>query len=274
MPQDLPLTVGAALPVDWLAHYRDWLFEKDRDLEVQTFHAPEVLDGDWRSLADEANRALDGFKGRLGIHGPFWGFSIHSRDPAIRAVVTRRMMQGLDICDALGATQMVIHSPYTPWDYNNLPMYDGGPEMVIEDVHATLDTVVARAENQGVELVVENTTDRDPDQRTALIDSFASPAVRASVDTGHAHLAFGSQSGPPVDCFIRAAGARLAHVHLQDADGYGDRHWPIGEGTIAWPSVFHAIAALKRPPRLLLELRDPAGVPASVRYLAGLGLAG
>jgi sugar phosphate isomerase/epimerase len=274
LPYDLPLTVGAALPVGWLEHYRDWLFEKDRDLELQSFHKVEVLDGDWRSLADEANRVLDGFKGRLGIHGPFWGFTIHSRDPAIRAVVTRRMMQGLDICAALGATQMVIHSPYTPWDYNNLPMSDDGPQDVLDDAHATLATVVKRAEDQGVELVVENTTDKDPDQRIALIDSFASPAVRASVDTGHAHLAFGTQLAPPVDYFIRAAGQRLAHVHLQDADGYGDRHWRIGEGTIRWPAVFRAIAALETRPRLLLELRDPAGVPASMEFLSGLGLAG
>jgi len=273
MPHNLPLAVGAALPVTWLAHYRDWLFEKDRDLEIQSFHAAEVLDGDWRSLADEANRLLDGFRGRLGIHGPFWGFTIHSRDPAIRAVVTRRMMQGLDVCEALGATQMVVHSPYTPWDYNNLPMYDAGLQSVIDDTHATLATVVRRAEDQGVELVIENIADKDAHQRLALVDSFGSPAVRASVDTGHALVGFGTQLAQPVDYFIMAAGERLAHVHLQDADGYGDRHWAIGEGTIHWPAVFRAIAALETRPRLILELRDHAGVPASMDYLAGLGLA-
>ncbi|MBP0575799.1 hypothetical protein J8J27_34280, partial [Mycobacterium tuberculosis] len=63
---------------------------------------------------------LDGHAGRLGIHGPFWGFKLDSQDPDIRAVVTRRLLQGVAAAEALGATQMVIHSPFTTWDYNNL----------------------------------------------------------------------------------------------------------------------------------------------------------
>ena len=34
---DLPV-IGAALGVDELPAFRDWLFEKNRDLELQTFH--------------------------------------------------------------------------------------------------------------------------------------------------------------------------------------------------------------------------------------------
>ena len=269
---DLPLTIGAALPVEWLQHYRDWIFEKDRDVELQSFHTADVLDGDWRAVADEAKRVLDGHQGRLGIHGPFWGLTIDSMDPAIREVVTRRMMQGLDICAHVGATQMVVHSPYTPWAYNNLPMYDG-PNMVLENSHLTLDPVVKRAEDEGVCLVIENIADKDARDRNELIDSFNSPAVRASVDTGHAHLGFGSQGAQPVDYFIRIAGSRLGHVHLQDADGYADRHWNIGEGTVPWPAVFRALAALEETPHLVLELHDKTGIPASMAYLEGLGLA-
>ena len=270
---DLPLTIGAALPVNWLQHYRDWIFEKDRDVELQSFHMADVLDGDWRTLADEAKQVLDGHNGRLGIHGPFWGFTIDSMDPVIREIVTRRMMQGLDVCAHIGAVQMVIHSPYTPWSYNNLPMYDDGSDRLLENVHLTLDAVVKRAEDEGVVLVVENIADKDARDRNALLDDFNSPALKVSVDTGHAHLGHGSQGAQPVDYFIRIAGARLAHVHLQDADGYADRHWNIGEGTIRWPAVFRAIAALEETPHLVLELYDKAGVPASMAYLEGLGLA-
>lgn len=269
---ELPLTVGAALPVEWLEHYRDWIFDKDRDVELQSFHTFKILDGDWRSVADEAKRVLDGHKGRLGIHGPFWGLLIDSHDAAIREVVTRRMMQGLDICDYVGATQMVIHSPYTPWAHNNIPMHDG-PNMTLENTHLTLAPVVARAESQGVTLVIENIADKDARDRNDLIDSFGSAAVKASVDTGHAHLGFGSQGAQPVDYFIKIAGRRLAHVHLQDADGYADRHWNIGEGSIHWAAVFRAIAALDETPHLVLELHDKTGVPASMAYLEGLGLA-
>lgn len=270
---DLPLTIGAALPVEGIAEYRDWILERDRDVEIQSFHTAEVLEGDWQSVADAANKALDGHKGRLGIHGPFWGFHIDSMDPAIREVVTRRMMQGLDCCKAVGATQMVIHSPYNPWTYNNMPMYDNGEERAIEMVHLTLGTVVKRAEDQGVTLVLENIADKNAHDRNPLIDSFNSPAFKASVDTGHAHLGYGSQLAQPVDYFIKIAGDRLRHVHIQDADGYADRHWAIGEGTILWPSVFEAIAALDETPHLVLELHKRSGIPASMAYLGALGLA-
>lgn len=272
MTADLPV-IGACLPVDALADYRDWLLEADRDIEVQSFFFAETLDNDWQPLAEETRRQLDGHKGRIGIHGPFWGFTIHSMDPAIRRVVEMRMMQGLDVCKAIGADQMVIHSPYTTWDHNNLDNIPGSRAKVIEFTHDTLDAVVKRAEDQGVTLVIENIMDINPAERRALADSFNSDRVKLSVDTGHAHYAHGSTGAPPVDYFIQDAGAQLEHVHLQDADGYADRHWSLGEGTILWDAVFRAIAELDHGPRLVLELRDKTRIPRSMAYLTERGLA-
>jgi hypothetical protein len=73
--------LGAALNVASLETYRSWILERQRDLELQDFFTAEVLNGDWRPLADRIRTMLDGYKGRLGIHGPFWGFKIDSQDP-------------------------------------------------------------------------------------------------------------------------------------------------------------------------------------------------
>lgn len=264
--------IGAALSTKDLETYRDWILERDRDLEIQSFHTAEVLNSDWSAEAAQIRKLLEGYKGRLGIHGPFWGFSIASLDPDVRALVAKRMAQGLDVCDALGATQMVIHSPWSTWDYNNIDNFPGGRDRMIELTHDSISAAVRRAEDQGVTLVIENIMDIDPLDRKRLADSFASPAVRLSIDTGHAHYAHGSTGAPPVDYFVTSAGETLEHIHLQDADGYADRHWAIGEGTILWPSVFRAIGALTVKPRLILELRDKAGIPASMRYLEERGL--
>lgn len=272
MSKSLPV-IGACLPVPALETHRDWLFALDRDIELQSFHMPDVLDGDWQALADQANRVLAGHQGRIGIHGPFWGFTVHSVDPAIRRVVENRMMQGLDVCAAVNATLMVIHSPYSTWDHNNLDNVPGSRERVIDYTHDTLSKVVKRAEDQGVVLALENIMDVEPALRRALVDTFSSDALQLSVDTGHAQLAHGSSGAHPVDYFIQDAGQQLAHVHLQDADGYADRHWAIGEGNILWPSVFRAIAALDHAPRLLLELRDHSLIGQSMEYLTRLGLA-
>ena len=264
--------IGAAVEIAAMERLRNWLFERERDVEIQDFFWPELLDGDGSPLAERYAALLDGHRGRIGIHGPFWGFSVDSFDPKVREIATFRLGQGLDVAAALGATQMVVHSPFTNWDAQNLAKDPGARDGLFERAHMVLDPIVRRAEDQGVELVIENIEDRDPRDRVELARSFDSEAVRVSVDTGHAHYAHGSTGAPPVDHYVIAAGNMLRHVHLQDADGYADRHWAIGEGTILWPSVFQALAGLSSNPRLILELKDHGRIVDSVERLEAMGL--
>lgn len=269
---DLPV-LGAAMALKDLEVHRDLILEKQRDLELQDFIYSELLNGDWQSAVDRAKKLLDGYTGRVGIHGPFWGFSIDTMDEDVRAIVRKRLLQGLEVCEALGGTHMVVHSPYSTWDYNNLDNYDGGRDRMIELCHLTMKDAVVRAEDIGCELVIENIEDKDPYDRVLLADSFGSKAVAVSIDTGHAHYAHGSTGAPPVDYFVKAAGNRLRHIHLQDADGYADRHWALGRGNINWHAVFAALANCTSEPRLIIELRDPAGIPESIAHLEALGVA-
>ena len=265
--------LGAALDHNSLAAHRDWLLEAPRDLELQAFVDAEVLDGDWTGLADETKLVLDGHEGRLGIHGPFWGFTVASYEPEVRKIVTRRFHQALDVCAAVGGTHVVIHSPFTTWGYNHRGLYPSDTDRMLSAARDTLGPVLARAADMGVTFVLENIEDIEPADRAMLCAALDWQALELSVDTGHAHYAHVSTGAPPVDFYLRAAGARLGHVHLQDADGFADRHWQIGHGTILWPSVFDAIANCGSNPRLILELRNKAGVIPSARYLQSLGLA-
>jgi sugar phosphate isomerase/epimerase len=269
---DLPI-LGAAFDHEDLAAHRDWLLEAPRDLELQSFVDAEVLDGDWAPLAAEARRLLDGHAGRRGIHGPFWGFTIASYEPEVRKIVTRRLQQALDVCAAVGGDHVVIHSPFTTWGHNHRGLCPRDAERMLAAARDTLAPVLARAADMGITFVLENIEDVEPADRAGLCAALGWQALALSVDTGHAHYAHVSTGAPPVDFFIRAAGARLGHVHLQDADGYADRHWQIGHGTILWPAVFAALAGTGAAPRLILELRDKAGVIPSARHLAALGLA-
>lgn len=279
-----PITIGAALRLEHLPTYRDWLTEGERDLEIQDYHQTELLLGDWSDHVTKVKTALDGFTGRLGIHGPFWNAPIDSNDPEFRPLITKRFMTGVEICAALGATQMVVHSPFKTWDhfnkFNYPPRAQGhsARKEQIDKVHGVLGEVVRRAESEGVTLVIENIEDIDPRDRRELAESFDSPNVRLSIDTGHAHYAHGATGAPPVDYFVADAGTQLAHVHLQDADGYADRHWAPGQGTVLWHSVFKALAQLPHmgteiAPHLVLELRDASDIPAAMTYLEGQGLA-
>ncbi|WP_028955050.1 sugar phosphate isomerase/epimerase [Sulfitobacter sp. 20_GPM-1509m] len=271
---DLPL-LGAAMPTATLETLQDFILSENRDLEIQDFCDGDLLNGDWKTVADHTRSLLTGYTGRLGIHGPFWGLNIASPDTEMRALNKRKHLQGIEVCEYLGATQMVIHSPYTTWSFNNL---DNAParkeyDRLVDNCHDTMAEVVKRAEDCGVTMVIENIEDIDPDIRCALADSFNSPAMAVSIDTGHAHYAHGTNGAAPVDYYVRRAGDRLQHIHLQDADGYADRHWSIGQGTIRWEAVFRALGELGSNPRLILELRDKDGILPSADYLQSLGLA-
>jgi sugar phosphate isomerase/epimerase len=76
-----------------------------------------------------------------------------------------------------------------------------------------------------------------------------------------------------VDVYVRAAGGALRHVHLQDSDGYADRHWHPGEGSLPWRAIFAALKALPAMPRLIIEVKDQKNVRKGAEHLATIELA-
>lgn len=274
-------TLGVALTLDALERVeglREFVFDHDRDVEIQDLvPVGALVEGRWHHTVERAGRLLDGHRGRVGIHGPYEGLLIDTPDPEIRAIVQARMAAALDALIAMeggrGGGHMVLHSPYTTWHWYNRGTWYDDSAAILERTHRCLMPIVRKAEDHGLTLVLENCEDKDPAERVALAASFQSPAVRVSLDTGHAHYAHGATGAPPVDVFVRAAGAALAHVHLQDADGVADRHWAIGRGTIRWHSVFAALGELPEMPRLMLEMAQVRDVFASAAFLQTEGLA-
>lgn len=272
MARPLPV-LGAALTLDMLALHRDWVLAAPRDLELQSFVSGRVLSGDMAPLIARARALLDGHAGRLGLHGPFLGFTIDAVDTDVAEVARRRLLACLDACAALGADQMVVHSPVTIWDHSNHLAEPAQATIQVERVRWLMAPVIARAEDTGVTLVIENVEDIDPAARLRLAEALKSPAVALSLDTGHAHFAHVLAGAPPVDVFVQTAGRYLQHVHLQDTDGYADRHWHPGDGNLNWRAIFAALGTLPRMPRLILEVNDQRAIGRGAAHLAALGLA-
>jgi sugar phosphate isomerase/epimerase len=266
------LRIGACLRAAEIAEHKAWLFDAQRDIELQDFMTHAALGPEREDRIAFAKTALSGHGGRVGIHGPYEGLDLDNKDAELRPLITARFLRALEAAEAIGARQMVLHSPYRAWYENNKLASHGYAEAKLERIHKVLDPVVMRAEETGITIVIENIEDVDPSTRRALVDSFSSRAIAISIDTGHAQLARRMSGAPPVDYFVRDAGAQLAHVHLQDVDGHADRHWPPGEGEVEWTAVFRALADCTTAPHLVLELRDKTRIPAGFAYLQGLGL--
>lgn len=268
-----PLKIGAALTIDRLAEHRDWLFSDARDLEIQDFVFPEAFSPNWRATVERARAALDGFAGRISVHGPFWGLDIANPDPEMAVVTGRRFAEAVEAAAALGARLMVVHSPFDNWSQFNRQSGGDLVAKTAEDVRSVLGPALSIAEREGVTLVVENIKDITPEIRRVMVGHVGSPALALSIDTGHAHIASRASGAPPVDVFVRDAGAALRHVHLQDTDGYADRHWAPGDGDINWAETFRALGELETPPHLVLELRRHEEVPRGFAWLRDRGLA-
>jgi sugar phosphate isomerase/epimerase len=248
--------LGAALKCDSFTDLQDWMRSHNRALEIQDFVTYQALILERDALLSAYAPLLDGYEGKIGIHGPFLGLDLSNPDPELRTLISRRLSQGLEVAEALGATHMVIHSPFTFWHQLNLQNYSWLRRSLFEASLECLAPVVERAKDVGCVLMLENIDDADPFMRVDLVREVASPYLKTSIDTGHAQLANGQYKAPPVTDFIAAAGDPLGHIHLQDADGYADRHWHPGEGTLPWPAIFNAISETKANPRLIIEPRD------------------
>jgi sugar phosphate isomerase/epimerase len=267
------LVIGAALETPDLPAYVNWILEEQRDLEIQDTFRPEVLDGDWRACVREARSLLDGYQGRMGIHAPFMGLTIMAWDPKVRALVIDRLRRALEIAHELGATHMVIHSPFEAFGHPFLAAGSGSELAAqLHMVQETLAPVLETAQQANCVLVVETIFDLNPAPLLALVSSFQSEFVRMSIDTGHTYIAH-QRGGPSPDQWVRDAGALLAHLHVQDCDGLLDRHWAPGDGNLNWYALFEALGTLEQRPRLVLEMRHARDIGRGAAWLSARGFA-
>lgn len=249
-------TIGVAIVLKHMDILRDWVFDHDRPLELQDFVGPDVIAGDTSELVAAWKTMLDGHKGPRGIHGPFFGLDMSNPDAAIRAIIQKRLITGVEIAAALDADLMVVHSPFNYWHTLNYSNYTHLRPALMEACADCLAPVLSAAQTHGVTLALENIDDTDPADRADLADMVNHSRLRLSVDTGHAELAHCNYGAPPVVDALVQADTRLAHVHLQDVDGHADRHWHPGDGRICWRPVMQQIHQSKGAPRIILEVRD------------------
>lgn len=204
-------------------------------------------DRDWetRFTLHQALRAQ--FQGALALHGPFLGMEFAHRDHLFRETVNRRLDMTFDVVRKLTAGRLVLHCGYTPeidlfklqdsWLNRNVRFWQG-------EIHRWADA--------GVQVVLENDTQRSPDILVRLVNAVDHPFLGLCLDIGHQHVFSGLEANE----WVRRMAPRLFHVHLHDNDRTDDRHWPLGRGTIEFEPFFSAIMQQVPQATLSLEVED------------------
>ena len=265
-----PLRMGVSLQSEDLAPFSAWVIDNQRDLEIHDPFYANILDNDVSDLVHDIRTRLASFTGRLGMHGPTEGLSVLCDDALVVPVVQQRLRQGIAFAAAIGATQMVLHSPFGSFGHPQMVHTERmGLRTEIATVHKLLDPIVALAESHACQIVLEVCSDVHTRPLIELVRSFDSPFVRLSVDVAHASVMqqFG---GPSPDQWIYDANDLLAHVHLHDTDGLYDHHWAPGDGTLCWFAVFDALKSLSHAPRVIMEVA-PHDVMRGFTFLSQKG---
>jgi sugar phosphate isomerase/epimerase len=105
---------------------------------------------------------------------------------------------------------------------------------------------------RGVRFAVENTPVDSGEMSIIrdIVDRYPADRVGVCLDLGHAHIRETALSA------VRAAGARLIHVHASDNRGEKDEHLVPGKGAIRWDRVTAALRDTGFDGPFTVELRD------------------
>lgn len=183
-----PLRIGACLETGEIAAHEDWLFDSARDIDLQDFMSHAALTSEFEDRVTAVIAALNGHLGRVGIHDPFEGLDMDSKHEELQPLITARFLKVLDAAERIGVSQMVLHSPFTRCYQHNILSRPRKAESKHSRIHDILAPVVARAENAGITLVIENIQDVRAETRREMDARFNSKAIALSIDTGHAQL--------------------------------------------------------------------------------------
>lgn len=226
-------------------------------IEVMAFANPDVLDGDWRALADDYRARVELVRGPLTLHGPFLDLAPGSPDRRVRAVAAERFRHAVDIAVHIGARVVIVHANYISvirteeyrqsWHRQNVAFW--GP---IGDYAAERDVRVA----------IENMWEFDPHLIGDLLDEIDHPAVCACLDIGHTRLF----SDAPLETWLAVMGSWVIHTHLNNNNGKEDIHHALGNGVLDYHDVLEQIRALPTQPTMTLEMDTTADMTASLSY--------
>jgi sugar phosphate isomerase/epimerase len=187
---------------------------------------------DWETRLALHQAIRTHFQGPIAVHGPFIGMEYGHIDHLIRDVVNRRLDMTFDVAAKLQASRVVLYSGYTPViDLFKLQ------DFWLERCVAFWQREIRRWADAGIEIVLENDVEKSPDLLIRLVDQVDDPFLGLCMDIGHQHL-FSELDALE---WVRRMAHRLFHIHLHDNDRTGDKHWPIGHGTIDFEPFYAAI---------------------------------
>ena len=210
-------------------------------VEIAEYCTAWNMDREYPQTDERLRGALAGNPRRI-LHGPFNELFPCAIDPEARNLAARRYRQAIALARDYGADKVVIHAGFNPWLYYPVWFREQSAVFWREFL----------AEEPGVEIVLENVLEQEPEWMTEILRAVDSPRLRLCLDVGHVN------AYSPVDAaqWLRRCAPWISHFHLHNNNGTRDAHDPLFRGSIPMEELLTLAGELCPEATFTLELPD------------------
>ena len=194
-------------------------------------------------------RKIEGIPNRV-LHAPFNELFPSAIDPKARILAASRYRQAIELAKQYRATKVIIHGGYNPWIYYPV-WYTEQSILFWEDF---------LKDDPGVEIVLENVLETEPDMLLDIIKGVDDSKLRMCLDVGHVN----AYSKTSVMDWLEACAPYISHFHIHNNDGSWDTHCALNNGSIPMRELLNRAETLCPDATITLELME---AEPSVRWL-------
>lgn len=223
-------------------------------LEIAEYCTAWNMDEKFTGVDAVVQKKMEGIA-RSTFHAPYTELFPCAIDKKARELAAFRYRQAIDLAKRYGSEKVVIHGGYNERIY--YPIW-----YVEQSVVFWKDFL---QEDPGVEIVLENVFETEPQWLLDIIGGVGHPRLRMCLDVGHVN------AYSPVSTmeWLESCAPVLSHFHIHNNDGTRDQHNPLAEGKIPMKELLRKIEEQCPDATITLELLKDK---PSVKWLVENGL--
>ena len=223
-------------------------------LEIAEFCTAWNMDEEFSQADTAVKQKLEGISATI-LHAPYNELFPCAIDKKARSLAAERYRQAIALAGRYGAQKVVIHGGYHPLMYY--------PVWYVEQ--SILFWKEFLREDPGVEIVLENVLETEPQWLADIVKAVDHPRLRLCLDVGHVN----AYSKIPVENWLDSFAPWLSHVHIHNNDGTQDQHMALHQGNLSVKDVIRWLGKRCPDATITLELME---AESSVRWLKEEGL--
>ena len=208
-------------------------------LEIAEFCTAWNIDRRFELTDSRVRESLQGILCSI-LHAPSNELFPCAIDEKARELAAYRYRQAIDLAKRYGSKKVVIHGGYHPWMY--YPVWYVG-----QSVSFWKDFL---KEDPGVEIVLENVLETQPDLILDILEGVDDPRLRMCFDVGHIN----AYSYIPIMDWLEICAPWIGHIHVNNNDGREDLHQGLQDGIIPMKELLQRIESLCPEATITLEM--------------------